>query len=825
MTASYLVPYDMSDTEPEGRSGVGPVGVGDGGSTRQVPTYCALCVSRCGATATITDGEFVALGPDPSHPTGQALCVKGKAAPEIVRHADRLVSPLKRTNPKGAEDPGWQRISWDEALDTVAERLLALARDHGPECVMFGSASPSTSAMSDSVDWVARLRRAFGSPNMCVYMELCGWGRYMAPLYTFGAPVPGAYLPDLDHAGCILYWGYNPSVARLAHATSTVAALRRGARLVVVDPRRAGLAAKAHHWLRVRPGTDAALALSLAHVMIEHGWYDGDFVRLWTNGPLLVRDDTGRLLRADDVSPAGDPAHYAAWDEEAAEPVAYDPRRGRHAVDEARLALYGAYEVATTSGSVTCRPAFDLVAEQCRRMEPAVAEAITGIPAADIERTARTLWESRPVAFYTWSGLEQHSNATQTVRAVNLLYALTGCFDAPGGNVAFPSVPANPIDGAGLLAPEQQAKALGIEQRPLGPARFEFVTGEDFYAAALEGRPYRARGLVNFGANFVMAHADSARGHAAVAALDFFVHADLFMNPTAEQADIVLPVASAFETEALKIGFEISEEAQCLVQLRKPLVPPRGQARSDLDIIFALAVRLGLSDHFWQGDIDAAFRHQLAPSGISLEQLRAQPAGVRVPLTTRHRKYAELDGGTPRGFRTPSGKVELYSEVLMDHGYAPLPEFEEPPASPRSRPDLAERFPLILTSVKALWFCETQHRQVASLRRRAPDPQVELHPDTAAERGIAAGDWVSLVTPHGDVRARAKLNPSLDPQVVCAQHGWWQACPELDLPGYPPLGPGTANLNAVLRQQPSDPISGSSPLRASVCNVSPIASE
>ncbi len=294
-------------------------------ATTQVSTFCPLCVSRCGATATVSDGELLELQPDPSHPTGHALCIKGKAAPEIVHHAERLLHPLARTNPKGAADPGWRRISWDEALDTVAARLLALARDHGAESVVFSSASPSTSAMSDSVDWLMRLRRAFGSPNQCIYMELCGWGRYLAPLYTFGAPVPGAYLPDLDRAGCILFWGYNPSVSRLSHATSTVSALARGARLVVVDPRRAGLATKADHWLRVRPGTDAALALSLTHVMIENDWFDHEFVRRWTNAPLLVRVDTGRLLRADALSPAGDPRHYVAWDEVAAGPVAYDP--------------------------------------------------------------------------------------------------------------------------------------------------------------------------------------------------------------------------------------------------------------------------------------------------------------------------------------------------------------------------------------------------------------------------------------------------------------------------------------------------------------------
>jgi anaerobic selenocysteine-containing dehydrogenase len=383
-------------------------------------------------------------------------------------------------------------------------------------------------------------------------------------------------------------------------------------------------------------------------------------------------------------------------------------------------------------------------------------------------------------------------------------------------------VPTNPVDGAELLSPEQQGKTIGLAQRPLGPARFGFVTGEDFYTAALEGLPYRARGLVNFGSNLVMAHGDSARGRAALAALDFFVHADMFMSPTAEQADIVLPVTNAFEATALRVGFEISQAAQSLVQLRRPLAPPRGEARPDLDIIFDLAVRLGLGEHFFDGDVAAGLRHQLAPSGVTLEQLRDEPAGVRVPLVTRHRKYAEVVDGVPRGFPTPTRRIELYSEVLLEHGYPPLAAFEEPRTSPVSRPDLADRFPLVLSCAKSLWFCETQNRNVASLRRAAPEPQVEMHPRTAAARGIAAGDWVRLDTPHGTVRARARLNTTLDPQVVFGQHGWWQACAELGLPGYPPYGPDSANLNLVLSQRPSDPVSGSSPLRASVCDVAPL---
>lgn len=145
--------------------------------------------------------------------------------------------------------------------------------------------------------------------------------------------------------------------------------------------------------------------------------------------------------------------------------------------------------------------------------------------------------------------------------------------------------------------------------------------------------------------------------------------------------------------------------------------------------------------------------------------------------------------------------------------------YEEPLTSPRTRPDLVPRYPLVLTCAKS-HFCETQHRQVAALRASSPDPQVELNPSTAEARGISGRDWVRIETPHGSVRARAKLTASLDPGVACAQHGWWQGCDELGLPAHPPFGPDSANLNLVLRQGPGDPVSGSAPLRASLCDVS-----
>jgi anaerobic selenocysteine-containing dehydrogenase len=770
----------------------------------------------------IENGRFVALEPDPSHPTGKALCAKGRAAPELVYHPERLLYPMKRTRPKDDPDPGWQRISWDEALDLTAAKLREIAAEHGPESVAFSVVSPSTSASDDSTAWISRLMNAFGSPNLCSAMELCGWGRYQATQYTFGAPVPGAYMPDLENAGCILFWGYNPNLARLSHATATVEALKRGARLVVVDPRRIGVARKADLWLQVRPGTDAALALGIAGVMIERGWYDREFVRDWTNSPLLVRSDNGRLLTHADLSVGGSPKKFVAYSEVISRPIIYDPGSGTYEGDQPELALFGSFMVETLQGKVVCQPAFQFIADHCWRYPPQRVEAISGVPREQVEATARMLWDSRPLAYYAWSGVEMQTNSTQIARAIAQLSVLTGSFDAPGGNVRFPAVPAVPvaeIEGRDLLPAGQRLKALGLQERPLGPSRWGFVTTDELYRGILEQQPYGVHGLVDFGSNLLLSHADGRRGRQALTALDFYVHADLFMNPTAELADIVLPVASAFEREALKIGFEVSAEAQSLVQLRQSVVEPRGEARSDTEIVFDLATRLGLGEHFWDGDIQAAYRYQLGPSGLSLEALRQQPGGVRVPQPVRYRKFAEQVDGAPHGFNTPTRKIELYSETMLEHGYPPLPEFEEPRMSPLSRPDLAERYPLILTCAKNTLFCESQQRGLASLRRQAMDPEVELHPQAAAERGLRSGDWVRIETPDGSVRARLRLNDTLKPDVVCGQHGWWQACAEIGAPGYDAFAEDGANFNLLIGNAAIDPVSGSVPHRAYICQV------
>jgi anaerobic selenocysteine-containing dehydrogenase len=791
----------------------------DAAGTLTTQTFCAMCIARCGAIATVRDGRFTALSPDPSHPTGQALCAKGRAAPELVYSPDRILYPMKRTRPKGEADPGWQRISWDEALASTAAAMRRLAEAHGPHSVAFSQPSPSTTAIGDSAHLLRRLMNAFGTPNLVNSLDMCGWGRGLATRYVFGvasveAGRGGGAMPDIANSGCLILWGYNPSYTRLTHATATVAALKRGMKLIVIDPRHVGLAGKADLWLRLRPGTDGALALGLAHVMISRGWYDREFVRAWTNAPHLVRSDTGRLLRAADLAVGGDTNHFVAWDVSTGQPVAYDPATGRYGAPTEHLALEGEAMVATKRGMLRCRPVFAHYTQLCAQYTPERVAEICWIASDQLEKAAWLLRHSRPTSYYAWSGHEHHANTTETARAMALLYALTGSFDQRGGNVVFPAVPNRVITGEDLPAAQHMAPAVGVEKRPLGPAKWNNVSAQDFYRAVLESEPYPLRGLVGFGSNLLLTFSDPLRGRRALAALDFYVHADLFMNPTAELADVVLPVASCFERQALRFGFEISADAQSLVQLRQPVVPPPGAARADTDIIFDLAVRLGLGEHFWNGDAEAAYRHQLAPSRLSLEALQAEPRGIRVPLTTRYAKHTEQDtDGNERGFTTPSRKVEFWSETLQANGYAPMPGFVPPP-TPQ-----AERYPLALTCAKPTLFCNSQHRALPSLRRRAMDPEVTLHPETAARRGIAAGDWVRVETQSGAMRARALLNADIDPRVVVGEHGWWQAAPEAGAPGYDPFSPLGPNYNVTVDPLARDPISGTTAHRSGYCEI------
>lgn len=780
-------------------------------TTERIPTYCAMCTSRCGVIATVEDGVFSKVTADPDHPNG-CICIKGAAAPEMVYSPDRLRRPMKRTRPKGDADPGWEAISWDEALQTIAGKLTGIKAESGAEAVVFGCATTAGAATEDMRPWLERLTGAFGSPNYLAPGHVCTWNRTFGSKFTFGATTPRI---DLDRTNTILLWGVNPQATEPASAMRISKAMKRGARLIVIDPREHALAKKADCWLRVRPGSDGALALAMTHVLFDENLYDAAFLRDWTNGPYLMRDDTGALLTGADIAIGGAADEFVVWHNGAP-----TPQDGHTGTTTQETAIFGQFDLPLADGTtVSCRTVVQGLRDLAAGYAPESSADITWVAAEDVRRAARLFATNLPSGFESWTGTEMHSDAMQMNRAMQCFYALTGQFDAPGSNVEFAAPPVRPITAAEFLPPEQNARRLGLAEHPLGPPRDPgHVQHSRVYRAILDSDPYPVRGLVLFGSNVLIGHVDPDRGRAALEALEFYVHVDMFDNPGAAYADILLPASTTWESPAARASFRGDDNTWGWGQYKAVPVPPQHDSRPDLDIIFDLAQHLGLGTEFFDGDQDAAWDHHLSPAGLSIDALRAQPSGVRTALTTRYRKYAETDPetGKARGFATPSGRMELYATPFADAGYDPLPRYCEPVDSPMG--DTTD-YPLVVTSFRTIQFIGPQNRNTPRLRAKQRDPFMEIHPDTATAAGIADGDWAVLENANGQVRLQARFTPSIHPRVISAPYGWWQHCTELDLPGHDPFGPDGANLNRLVPDADIDPISASVPHRSRMCRV------
>ncbi|MGC2778882.1 MAG: molybdopterin-dependent oxidoreductase, partial [Bradyrhizobium sp.] len=387
--------------------------------------------------------------------------------------------------------------------------------------------------------------------------------------------------------------------------------------------------------------------------------------------------------------------------------------------------------------------------------------------------------------------------------------AITGNVDVPGGWVfgmhgigRFPSL----IE---RLSPETNAKRLGAD-------RFKMLGGEGadlpachiptLLAAMREGKPYPVKAFLVFGNNTLTTYANAAQVRDSLMRLDFMVCADLFMTPTAELADIVLPAASWPELDQIA-GLPTVAANVVLAQQKAVQI---GECRSDEEIFVALARRMKLSA--CTEPVEEVLDAQLAAGGLGITFAELKQKGfVKVPF--RYRKYEES------GFRTPTGKIELYSTRMESMGYAPLPSYEEPPESPLSRPDVAEDFPLVLTTgARIPFYFNSEHRQIEKLRKAYRDPMADIHPDTAARYGIQNRDWMWIETRRGRMKHRARLTEGIDPRVITAEHGWW--FPEEGPPDY---GVWKANVNLLTDNGPPyDPAMGTYQLRALLCRVSKV---
>jgi len=696
-----------------------------------VRTICDRCHCACGVMAYVKDGKVLRVEGDPDFPQNEGfMCPKGLAVTQFLYHPDRLRYPLKRTGERG--EGKWQRITWDEALDTAAHRFRQIMDKHGPRSITWswGDAAFHCSKVTKQA-WL----RAMGSPlRFHSDAHYCYHPMMIANNLTFGASITSETGPDYRNSKCIMLWGGNPVSSHPTRARDIMIGKKRGAKLIVVDPRFTEIASKADMFLQVRPGADDALALGMLNIIINEELYDKDFVSRWC--------------------------------------VGFEELRKR--VQE--------YPV-------------DRVAE------------ITWVPKDDILTAARMFATLKPASCHNRIGLQMNTNVVQTLRAVALLVAITGNVDVKGGNL-LPNWPRG-FKGLGDLLRDIR---LPNEDEAIGAKEYPLLTGSKSLAldpshppsvlhAILTGKPYPVKAVWALN-NLLLALEDTEETRKALLSLEFFVGSDFFMTPTLELCDLILPPCTYLEREENEHLFY-----QNFVAARQKVIDEMPETWNERRIDFEMIRRMGLELPKEFHDDREYNDYPLKGMGVKFEELKAR-RWIEEPI--RYRKYEES------GFRTPSGKVELYSSILERFGYDPLPYYEENPESPMSAPEIAKDYPLILTGGRHVVYWHGMNVQLPWLREIVPEPVVEINPETAAQLGIKDGDWVWIEGSKGKgrVKQRASLTEAVHPRVVHAPSHWYY--PEKSIE----TGSLDANINQIFSNEPPyDPICGAAPIRESLCKV------
>jgi anaerobic selenocysteine-containing dehydrogenase len=775
----------------------------------KVFSYCIHCAALCGVVAHVKDGYLIKVEGDPEAlNNGGTLCPKGLAAKQEIYHPDRLKYPMKRTRPKGDRDPGWVRITWDEALDTIAAKMNEIKDRYGAEAFFLQKGSTDGSSGAEWYGFFSRIANLYGTPNFGGTGHICCYNRSCPglPLQFGNTRLHPAI--DYEKTNLILLVGYNILHTKPPLARKVLDAKKRGAKLIVVDPILSPTAAKADIWLAPRPGTDLALFLAMHHVIIREGLYDAEFLSSWTNGPFLVRDDDGMFLR-------GDNAAYLVWDAAAGAPVPADPWTS----PQVKPALNGSYKV----NGAACRTSWQLFCDLVEGCSPEWAEKVTWVPADEIRTVARLYATTKPASTDWYNGLNRGSNSYPTAVALALISATTGNWDVPGGLSFESDFTFNDVKGAKNLPKDWNEKSLvtasGFKVREYNR---EYVGPMNLVAnAMLTGEPYRIRGMLALASGVATSNPNSRKMMDALKELEFSAVGDLWFTPAMESADIILPCATHWESEFVNYSAPY-------LMYRKAVAQPQHEAWPDIKIVFELAKRLGYEKEFWNGDVKQAFDHMLEPFKITADELAASPRGIyRAPTQSHYRRYAARDGnnGRPKGFATPTGRLEIYSEKLKTLGYDPLPCWKEPEPGPISTPELFKDFPLILSSgFKPMHWVHGQMRAVPWLRECDEEPHVWINQRTGTKLGIQSGDRLVVETPQrngtiqGSLRLKALLTESVHPDVVYIPYGWWQGCNSL---GFSDSGnlDGSANVNNLYDDSFVDPVSGTIGIASYPCRV------
>ena len=689
-----------------------PRPAGRPGETVVTSTCGHNCGGRCVVNAHVVDDRIVRITTDPRRWSPELpplhACVRGFGAAERVHHPDRLTHPLRRVGPRGAGQ--WARISWDEALDTVARELRRVRDTYGPAAILDASRSGSTSVLHSRAT-VGRLLHLLGGCTE-LWSNLSAEAEVFAVRYTYGPAIhymsAGREPVDYASSRVILMWGWSPGDGHFGTGTFEYLrwARQRGTRIVCVDPRRTRTSrALADEHVFIRPSTDAAALIAMTQVIVAEGLQDQAFL-----DRLVLGFDEAHL-------PPGAP----------------------------RGASYRAYLMGETDGVPKT---------------PEWAAAITGVPAATLRRLAIEFATRRPAAIHCGFAPGRTAYGEQFHRAAYGLAAVTGNVGVSGGN-----------SGCSGGAKLPRVKRFTAGANPAGARVGSALLADLLTRGRAGGYPADIKLMYSVAGDLVNQCGNVNKSVAALTGpgVEFVVVHDHFLTPTAQYADIVLPATTSWERNDIHLPW--SGAGHYAIFMRQA-IPPVGECRNDLDVCVELARRLGLAEYGERTE-EEWLRAFCAESEIDdFEAFRAQGL-ARLPAPEDAVAFArEVREPERHPFSTPSGKIELYSTTLAaepdPYGLGPIPPI--PTWIPS--PEASSPWPLELVSPKSRARTHSTHDNQPVLAR-ADRQDVWIHPDDAARRGIVDDAPVRVFNDRGSTVLPARVTDRIAPGVVSIKEGAW----------------------------------------------------
>ena len=672
------------------------------------------CPDACGVLITVEDGRATKIQGDPAHPVTRGfLCAKVAKYLDRVYSPDRVLYPMKRVVPKGPvpdknapPTQAFERISWDEALQTIADKFRSVGAEFGPESILPYSYGGTLGKLGyGSMD--RRFFHRLGASQLA--RTICAEAGATGIKSVYGVNM-GAEPEQFAKSKYIIAWAANIHGNNIHLWPFIEEARRNGAKLVVIDPYRTRTAALADWHIPINPGTDVALALGMMHVIFQENLHDADYLAKHTLGHEELRQKVEE----------------------------YPPERVAH---------------------------------------------WTGMAADEVRKLALEYATTRPAIVRLNYGVQRSQNGGMATRAIAMLPCVIGSWKEIGGGLQLSTSGGYGLNNATLERPELMTKSLGRPARTINMVELGKALNE------VNDPPVKAMFVYNSNPAAVAPnHNDVIRG---LLRPDLFtvVH-EQFFTDTTDYADILLPATTFFEHKDLQSAY-----GHYYLQMSNQAVEPLGECRSNVDVFRALAQKMGLEDECLRDSADDMIEQALQSpnpwlTGLTRERLEREG---HVRLNFKGNGQSPPEPFLPYangGFRTSSGKAELYSEALKSQGLDPVAAFVPPDESRHTA--TAKTYPLELLARKADNFLNSTFTNLPVLQSMEEKGLLEMHPKDAKARGIRDGDAVRVFNQRGEIELKAKVNGSVSAGVVAAKLNWAK------------LTPGGRNINVLTSEKLSD---------------------